>query len=77
MKRFSPFVVVSLFALLLTVSCKKNPVTPKEEGPSEPPASAALKGPVTLYLTDYYPDRFTTGMHRLLLQAIPITFICI
>src|SRR6478609_3526719 len=58
MKRFSPFVVVSVFALMLTVSCKKNPVTPKEEGPSEPPASAALKGPVTLYMTDYYPDSF-------------------
>jgi hypothetical protein len=57
MKRIAPYFAASILTLLILSSCKKDPVK-KDDGPQEPPASSALKGPVTLYLTDYYPDSF-------------------
>src|SRR5437016_1402170 len=59
MKKTPSLLLVPLLAVLLCTSCHKNGNNaPKDQGPSEPPASASLKGPVSLYMTDYYPDSF-------------------
>ena len=59
MKSAPSLLLIPLLVITLFTSCKKNNGNaPKDYGPPEPPASASLKGPVSLYMTDYYPDSF-------------------
>src|SRR5438128_10936090 len=59
MKKAPSLLLMPLVVLIFFTACHKNPGnSTKDQGPSEPPASASLKGPVSLYMTDYYPDSF-------------------
>ena len=65
MKKIALSFIVPSFLLLFLWSCQKS----KNSNDGAPPLSASFKGPVSLYMTDYYPDSFYHRYATLLVSS--------